>query len=180
MTATLLDPRVRESAREALAPVREALLARAREDAERACADAESEVAARVDAARTEVAALVAEARAQGELDTRALVELERARARRAARALVLGARRQAYEELRAACREATAALLAGPSYPAVRERLVAEAQDALGPDAVIEEAPEGGVLARVPGRRVDLSCAALAERALASLGTDVEQLWAP
>lgn len=180
MTATALGPEVRDTAREALSPVREALLARARADAARACADAEQEVAGRVAAAEREVADLVAEARAQGELDTHALVVLEQARGRRAARALVLGARREAYEELRAACRAATAALLTGPSYPVVRERLVAEAQQALGPDAVIEDLAEGGVLAHLPGRRVDLSCAALAERALASLGTDVEQLWAP
>ncbi|MFE3644161.1 hypothetical protein ACFXOM_24710, partial [Streptomyces sp. NPDC059169] len=49
-----------------------------------------------------------------------------------------------------------------------------------LGPDAVITDCAGGGVLAEAPGRRVDLSLATLADRALERNGAEVELLWAP
>ncbi|NIL53938.1 hypothetical protein HBK87_25785 [Streptomyces sp. 2BBP-J2] len=57
-------------------------------------------------------------------------------------------------------------------------ERLGHRARVLLGPGAEVTGHPEGGVLARAPGRRADLSLPALAERALDRLGGEVRTLW--
>ena len=64
--------------------------------------------------------------------------------------------------------------------YAALRERLERLARALLGPDAEVTGHPEGGVVARAPGRRVDLSLPALADRALDRLGGEVRALWEP
>ncbi|EKX65016.1 hypothetical protein STRIP9103_07529 [Streptomyces ipomoeae 91-03] len=43
-----------------------------------------------------------------------------------------------------------------------------------------MSEHADGGVVARVPGRRVDLSLTALADRALDRMGGEVRSLWEP
>src|SRR5512145_470506 len=86
---------------DALAPVREALLRRAREDAQRLLADADQAAAATLAAARHEAAEIRAAARAQGEADAGSVLAGERARLRRRARAMTLGAQGAAYEQLR-------------------------------------------------------------------------------
>lgn len=161
-----------------LEPVRASLLEQAR-----------AEAAARVDAARREADERRSSARAEADgLLRRVLGEREEAtaaarsrsllRARREARAIVLHARRDAYEELRAAALAAAADLRARPDYPRLRDRLAAAARERLGPDAEVTEPEGGGVLARAGERLVDCSLPVLVQRRLADLGPDLEDLW--
>ena len=164
----------------ALEPVRAALLARARADGDARLASADADAETAVAAARVEAAAAVAEARAQGERDAALVRTAERARARRQARAVVLRAQRAAYDELRRRSRAAAARLRTEPEYPALLDRLTALARAELGPAAVVRVHPDGGVVAQAPGRHIDLRLATLAERAVDTLGPEVEALWAP
>jgi vacuolar-type H+-ATPase subunit H len=164
----------------ALAPVRTALVAAAQADAAAALAAAEAEATATVAAAEAQAAELVARARAEGAADAEAMLAADRARGGREARRIVLAARRQAYDLLRGRARAGVAALRADPAYPAILERLTARARALLGADAGIAPHPDGGVLASAPGRRCDLSLPALADRAVDSLGPEVERLWTP
>lgn len=152
-------------------------------------AQAHAEAGALLDAARREADGLRAEARAEAEaLLRQATAEREEASAaararsllaaRREARATVLRARRDAYEELHAAVLAAAADLRAGPDYPRLRERLAATARERLGPGAELTEPAGGGVVARAGERLVDCSLPAMAERCLAGLGPDLEELW--
>lgn len=161
-----------------LLPVREALLARARADAERLLADVDAEGAAIIARAQAEADAIRAEARAEGEADAAAVLVAERARVRRQARAVVLAAQRQSYEGMRARAVEQVATLRGDPGYGRWCDGLRDEVRAALGPEAVVSEHPEGGVLGESSGRRVAYTLVALAERAVDALGTDVEGLW--
>lgn len=91
-----------------------------------------------------------------------------------------LTAQREALEELRARSAAAVRALRDDPCYPRLLDRLGALARAAGGADLVIEEQPDGGVLAEAPGRIVDCTLTALAARAVDALGAEVERLWAP
>jgi hypothetical protein len=166
--------------RRARAPVRTALGAAAHRDAAAALGQAAAEVRAVLEEARAQAAAVVDEAGRQGEQDAAAVRARERARAQREARGRVLRAQRAAYEELRRRGRAAVATLRDRPDYPdlleQVRRRLLAE----LGPDADVWEPPDGGLVAEVPGRRIEATLDALADRALADLGGGVADLWAP
>jgi hypothetical protein len=120
------------------------------------------------------------EARVQGEADGQGVLVAERARARRRARATVLAAQGEAYTKLRDRARLAVAALREDPGYPALRDRLTAEATEMVGADASVTESPEGGVVAEAPGRRAALTLTALADRVLDLPGLDLEALWTP
>jgi vacuolar-type H+-ATPase subunit E/Vma4 len=159
--------------KEALAPVRAALLAAARADAARTTSEAETAAAETLAAARAAASTIRREAYAQGAASGAATAAMERNRVRRAARAEVLSAQRDGYEQLRAAARRAAGQLAAGPGYPVLRRRLAAAAAEALGPGAVVRDGDGGGVIGELPGRRVDYSLAGFADRAVqAVLGT--------
>lgn len=159
----------------ALEPLRAALLARARAEGERVLEAAGEDGRQVLAAARDEAAALLADARTQGEADAAALLAVERAQARRAARGVVLGAQRAVYDELRRRARTAVQALLADPDR---RARLADVACGRLGDHAIVRDLPDGGVAAETPdGRTIDASVDALVDGALADL--DLEQLWA-
>ncbi len=159
-----------------LEPVRAALLARARAESAAILAAADATAAERVARARAEGERIRAAARARGTVEATALLAADRARARQEARGLVLAARREAYEALRAAAREAATRLRDEPGYPELREHLVAEARRVLGQRACIREAPSGGVIGEVPGRRIDLSLAGLADRAAEDCRAELER----
>jgi vacuolar-type H+-ATPase subunit E/Vma4 len=172
-----------EQVRSALAPVRAALLDRARADADAVLAEADADADEVVAAARSRAAALVAEARAEGERDAAVLAARDRARARREARAAVLRAQSRVYEELRRRSRVAVRALRDDPVYPALLEALRDRARDRLGADAVVREHPDGGLVAEAPGRRgarLDATLDALTDDALDGLGGEVRRLWEP
>lgn len=162
----------------ALAPVRAALLDRARADAARLLADADDDARRALQAARAEAARVVAAARAQGEADAEEAVAGQRARARTQGRALTLQARRSAYESLRSTARAEARRLAA--ERPGLTERLAAVARERLGPAAEVSTAPDGTVVA-VHGRsRWEWSPEAMADDVVRELGQEVEQLWAP
>jgi len=166
------DTEVREHA---LEPLRAALLARARVDAETERAAAEDEGRRAVEAARGQADAVLAEARARGEADAAGLLAAERAQARRAGRGVVLAAQRAAYDDLCRGARTAVAELLADPDR---RRRLSAIVGDRLGEGATVRDHSAGGVMAESPdGRRIDASVDALVDAAITNL--DVGQLWA-
>ncbi len=166
------DVGVRERA---LDPVRIALLARARTDAGNQRAAAEDEGRRVVEAARREADAALAEARSRGEADAAGMLAVERAQARRSARAVVLAAQHAAYDELCRRARAAVADLLADPDR---HRRLAANVRERLGDGAVVRDDPAGGVVAESPdGRRIDASVDALVAAAVNAL--DLEQLWA-
>ncbi|WP_225829929.1 hypothetical protein [Streptomyces sp. NK08204] len=163
---------------DALDPVRAELLRAARacadEVLDRARADAEETLRA----ARGSAEALLAQARDLGAADGAAAADRERVRAVQDAWAVELAARGEAYAQLRAAVRAAVRRALTEGAVP--RARLAATARSLLGPDARVRPAAGGGVTAEAPGRRVDLSADALADRALDRLGARAETLWGP
>lgn len=164
--------------RDPLLAVRAGLLARAGSEAERLLAEVDAETDAAIARAQAEADAITADARAQGEADAAGVLVAERARARRQARAVVLAAQREAYEELRSRVRRELPLLRADPAYVAWTDRLRDELRAVLGPEAVVTEHPEGGVVGETPGRRVASTLTGLADRALDALGSDVERLW--
>ena len=152
----------------ALAPVRAAMLERAR-----ARADA---VIAR---ARAEADAAVEQARADGAAQARPAAAAEVSRSRRAARAAVLQRELALREDLAARIATAIRGLRDGPEYPRLRSRLAEAAGRAAGPGAVITEHPDGGVIARAGGVVVDCSLPRLADRVVAALGGRIAELCA-
>lgn len=164
----------------ALGPVRDALLTAARADAERTVAAARAEAARLREQAAEEERAIRRDARDRGTAQGRRDAEATARRGRRQARHAVLTTRQEACDRLRS---QVLARLEAGredPTYPVLLQQLGDRARAALGADARVVEAPTGGVVAEVEGRRVDLSLPRLVEEALAALGGDLEGLWEP
>lgn len=164
----------------ALGPVRTELLRAAHAEAAELLARADRDAAELLDGARAEARTILEEARREGEAQGAAAGRVVCARARREARAHQLVVRREAYEELRRRVTERVRELLHAPDYPSVLERLTGHARRLLGPDAEIIVHPDGGLIARVPGRRVDCTLDTLAVRALGRADVEVETLWAP
>lgn len=163
---------------EALAPLREVLLARAEEYARRVRTDADVTATAALQRARADAAQIVEAARDQGAADAQDVLAGQRARVRRQVRALVLHARRAAYDDLCRTAREDARRLVA--DSPGLAERLGALGRDQLGPEACLSALPDGTVVAELGGRRCEWSPDALAADAVRQLGQEVEQLWAP
>jgi hypothetical protein len=151
----------------ALAPVRAALAEHARREGAQALADADAALAAERTAAAAEAERVLDLARAAGAADAAASAAVDRARADREAREAVLRAQREEYDSLRGGARAAAAALRLSPDYARLRQSLLAHARALLGPEAVIVDTDDGGIVGSVPGRRVDLSLATFADRAV-------------
>jgi vacuolar-type H+-ATPase subunit E/Vma4 len=164
----------------ALAPVRAALLRRAREQAAGITAQARREAEDALARARSDAAAQLASGREAGREQALPLAAAVRSRGRRQAQAAVLNAQREAYERLRGQVRASVAALRSGPEYGSLRKRLRRDAARAAGPGATVTEAPGGGVVAHGPGIVVDCSLPRLADAAVDALGGQVTQLWTP
>lgn len=153
-------------------------MAHARADAERVLADGDADAAATLAAARSEANVILEAARAEGESDAAVVLSAKRARDRRQARALALVAQREAYDNLRSQVIQALSAIRDDPGYARWRDHLTEQARRMLGPEAVVSEAPEGGVLAEANGRRVVYTLVGLADRVIEEMGADVEGLW--
>jgi len=164
----------------ALAPVRAALLRRAHEQAAQIIAEARRQAVGARDQAQQDAARQVAQAREAGRAQAAPLAAALRAQGRRGARAALLGAQREAYEELRRQVRESVASLRDGPAYDLLLQRLRHDAGRAAGPGAVLTEAPAGGIIARGPSMVVDCSLPRLADAAVEALGDRVAWLWTP
>lgn len=163
-----------------LAPVREGLLERARQDGRRLLAEARATADAALARAEQEASGIRAEARAQGEADAAVVLASERMRVRRQARSVVLRAERDAYLGLRAEVHASLAGWRDGAGHQRIGDRLAARARDLLGEGAVITEDASGGVVGEVAGRRVVLSLDAIADRVLDARNLDLAGLWTP
>ena len=110
---------------DALAPVREALLAAAERDV-RHLRTSSAEAARRtVDEAATRAERLRAQARIQGAADAAAAMVAQRARAGQRARAVVLRAQREEYDALHAAAQAALPRLCDDADYPRLRPAMI-------------------------------------------------------
>ena len=96
------------------------------------------------------------------------------------ARSALLGAQREAYDELRAQVRAAVDGLRGEPGYDRLLEALARMARLEAGPGATVTASPDGGVVARSPGVLVDCSLPRLADLAVEALDGEVRELWAP
>lgn len=166
--------------RAALAPVREVLLRRAREQAGRIVAGARRRAEEMTLRAERDAGDLVREARDAGRAQAVPAAAARRNRGRRDARSIVLGAQREVYEELCGRVRAAVCGLRDDPGYGQLMARLTATAAQVAGPGASVTEDSAGGVVARGPGVVVDCSLPRLADAAVDGLGADVAWLWTP
>jgi vacuolar-type H+-ATPase subunit E/Vma4 len=166
------------TAPDALGPVRAALLARARADAAAEVSRAEEEARSVQQDADRRADAVRQEARARGEADAQAVLVATRARARREARSVVLGAQSAVMAALRARVHAGLRGLRDDPAYADIERRLESQARVLLGPEARLTPAPSGGFLAEAGGRQVELTLAAVADRLLEELGPELQSLW--
>lgn len=162
----------------ALAPVRAALRERARSDAADMLARAEHDAAELLGTARAEADGLLDAARVRGEQEAAAVLAAELARSRRTARAAQLRAGRDAYEELRERVAARLRERCAGPGGAALTERMAGQVRAVLGAEAVVTQAPDGGVRGRLGGRFAECSIDTLAARAVDALGPELATLW--
>lgn len=166
--------------RAALAPVRDAMLRHAHEQADEIVGQARQRAADAVAGARADADASVIHAREAGLAQAAPLAAAVRNQRRRDVRATVLAAQREAYQELRERVRAAVSALREEPGYDVLLERLRRSARQAAGPAATLTEDPAGGVVARGPGVVVDCSLPRLADAAVEALGAETDWLWTP
>jgi vacuolar-type H+-ATPase subunit E/Vma4 len=163
-----------------LGSARDALLADAHARADEIVARAEAEVAQQTEPARREAEAILAAARAEGEAEGRREAAREEAAEHAAARATVLGAQRESYDQLCLRVRAAALALRGERDYQRLLERLSAAARRELGDDAELEvDPPElGGVRGKAGTRAIDYTLVAIAERCVDGLGPRLAALW--
>lgn len=163
---------------ESLAPLREALLARAEEYARRVLADAEATATSTLERGRADAAQIVETAHEQGVADAQDVLTSQRARVRGQVRALVLQTQRAAYDDLRRTARADALRLVA--DGPGLAARLAALGRDRVGVDASVSAQPGGTVVAELGVKRWEWSPDMLADDAVLELGERVEQLWVP
>ena len=163
---------------DALGPVRDALLARARADAPAEVARAEEEARAILAEAGRRAAAVRQEARARGEADAHAVQVAGRASARREARSVVLAAQSAVASALHDRVHACLQDLRDDPAFAEIESRLEAQARVLLGPDVRLAPDPSGGFVAECSGRRVELTLDAVADRLLERLGPELQSLW--
>lgn len=164
----------------ALAPVRAYLLRQARGEADRIAKEACSTAVAILRQARSAADEAVELASAQGRADAALAAAAEQAQGRGQARSIVLGAQREAYEELCAQVLAATDGMRDEPGYRRLLSALISMATRAAGPDAATTVQPEGGVVARSGDVVVDCTLPRLAGLAVGKLGSQVRELWTP
>jgi len=162
----------------ALEPVRTALRAVARAEADEVLRDARRRRKELLADARRTADEMLTAARADGESEATAAVNARLAQSRRDARRIVLRAQRDLYDELRQRCRVAAAGLAADPGHEELRRHLAARALAQLGPEATLCDSVDGGIVASAGSRRLDLTLPMLAEQALSRSGAEVAELW--
>ncbi len=159
-----------------LEPVAAALLEQARAESAAIRARGEQEAGRCLAEARARAEEIRALARDRGTAQAAAGLAADRSRARREARAAVLAARREAYDALGTAAHRAALRLRDEPGYPALRAALDQAARRVLGPGTQVREAPDGGVVGELGDRRLDLSLAGFAERAVRACAAELER----
>lgn len=171
MTAAAVD---------ALAPTRTRMLHDAADQAAQILADARREADGIIAHARREAERSVSLARAAGQAQAVPQAAAARRHARGDARSAVLGAQREAYDQLCARVRAAVDGLRGEPGYDRLLEALTRMAGLEAGPGATVNASEVGGVVARSPGVLVDCSLSRLADLAVEALAGEVRELWAP
>ena len=167
-----------QTAAAALEPLKAELVRQAHAAAAERIQRAVAEDATTLTQAEREASLILEQARQEGITEASALVAALQIRCRRQARAIVLRARADGLEELRRRSIAAVARLSTEPEYPELRNRLVDYIRAQLGEDAVISDAPTGGVVGTVAGRRLDCSFATLVEQTLGERGTQADLAW--
>lgn len=162
----------------ALAPVRAEILRGAADDAEQMIADARQEAARIVEQGRETAQQITETARAAGEAAAASVAAEQGAALERRLRRELLVAQDNAYRQWRRRGTEAVLRLRDEPDYPGWRDLLRGTASAVLGADAQVKDDPDGGVVAQLGHRRMDLSLSALAERVLDRLAPEVDGLW--
>jgi len=155
------DPRV-------LQPLREALLEKARREAQAVIDAATSHADDVVTAAARAAADQVATARAQGVADALRAATVEETAAQSQARTIVLAARDALDEELRGQVLARVRALRQDAGYDKLRTALRQHGAALLGDGVTYREPAGGGVVVEASGRRLDASLDALAKWASA------------
>jgi vacuolar-type H+-ATPase subunit E/Vma4 len=151
--------------------------------------DAEAQAAAVRQAARAQAAQILSEAHreavaaasaaaAGAQVTAAPLRAAELRRARERARSAILGAQRQARDDLHQRVLDAVTSLPGQPGYDRLIHRITELAEQAAGPNARVTIAPEGGVVARSGSVVVDCSLSRLADLAVAGLGAAIRELW--
>ncbi|WP_062316673.1 hypothetical protein [Demequina maris] len=161
-----------------LAPLRATIRARAEAAAREADAEAESRARRLLDDAHGEAEAIVRRAVEAGTAAARSDAALRSARARRTAHERELRGREDLRRRLEARVLERASALRNDPGYPGLRDALADRARAVLGPEAVVEAAPEGGIVATAGTRMLDLRLPVLARATLDSMSDEVAALW--
>jgi vacuolar-type H+-ATPase subunit E/Vma4 len=169
-----------DEVKRALAPVRAYLLHGAEAEASRILAKADAQADSILLQARHDATETIDRARARGEEDAATTSAAERSRARDQARSIMLGAQREAYQDLRAQVLTAVGGLRTEPGYQGLLSQLTALATRAAGPGAAITVQPEGGVVARSDDIMVDCTLPRLADLGVDGLGDQVRELWTP
>lgn len=164
----------------AVAPVRGWLAGTACAEADRIRTEARGQAEAMVAAAQQEAEGIRRAAAAEGEAAAEAEASLRWAGVRRRAHETVLAAQEALRLELQRQVLDAVAAIRTDPRYGQFLERQYGQARALLGPDAVVGESPDGGVIAEAGSRRLDLSLPALAVRTLEFRMREVRKLWVP
>ncbi len=175
---TALPVTVSATVPDALAPVRAALLARARADTAAEVARAGEEARATEQEAGRAAEAVRREAQVRGEADARAVLVAMRSQARREARSVVLAAQREVVAALRERVHDGLQGLRDDPAFADIESRLESQARVLLGPDVRLTPHPSGGFLAEASGRRAELTLDAVADRLLERLGPELRSLW--
>lgn len=163
---------------DALGPVRDALLARARADVAAEVARAEEEARAILQQAGRRADVVRQEARSRGEADAHAVLVATRTHARREARSVVLAAQSEVVAALHDRVHAGIGHLRDDPAFAEIERRLEAQARVLLGPEVRLTPDPSGGFLAELSGRRAELTLDAVAERLLERLGPELQSLW--
>lgn len=162
----------------ALEPVRQALLARAREDAVACIARMRKDTAAELDAARAAADDAVREAQRRGEAEATLAVAMEDALVHRQVRTLLLAARRSVYEQLRTQVQDDVRRLHGEPIYGTLRKTMTSAGRSLIGPHATVRDIDDGCVI-EGSGRHVEVTLGSLADWALDGVLADTHE-WAP
>ena len=166
---------------EALAPLRDYLMATAEQESEQVLTSADQRAENTVQAARAQADLLRAQARDEGERDAQVVRRDQSARARRRARGVVLAAQSTALARLRLAVSERLGQAWDDPPRRAVLlARLTDLAHAELGADCDVVEHPQGGVIAIRDGTRVPFLLGDLADDVIDDLAGALERLWSP
>jgi vacuolar-type H+-ATPase subunit E/Vma4 len=180
MTIVAPAPSGLSETRAELGPVREALFADAKFEADRLIADATSAAASEAEEAEREADAEIERAARRGAASARARANQELARARNIAHHQTLQAKDDIRGRFHDAVQVAALDLRNDARYPALLNELEGLARDQLGPNTRIERDPNGlgGIVGVSGARRVDYTLPALADRALESVSDKVALLW--